>query len=50
MNFQKTLDENKELGRLMDLIIEYEGTELEEQFKQKYTEKMREMDKKAKYI
>jgi hypothetical protein len=48
--FEKKLKENAELGELMNLIIKYRGTELESKFQEKYTEKMREMDSKSKYV
>lgn len=48
--FNKKLDENKELGEIMNLIIKYRGTELEEQFQKKYKEKLQEMDSKSKYV
>jgi hypothetical protein len=50
MEFERKLKENKELTEIMELIIKYRGTELENQFQQKYKEKLIEMDKKAKYI
>jgi len=48
--FEKKLKENAELGELMNLIIKYRGTELESKFQEKYTEKVREMDSKSKYV
>jgi hypothetical protein len=44
------LEQNKELGDLMNLIIKYRGTELESQFQMKYKEKLEEIDKKSKYV
>ena len=48
--FDNKLKENAELGELMNLIIKYRGTELESKFQEKYTEKVREMDAKSKYV
>lgn len=48
--FEKKLKENAELGELMNLIIKYRGTELEAKFQEKYTEKVKEMDSKSKYV
>ena len=48
--FEKKLKENAELGELMNLIIKYRGTDLESKFQEKYTEKVREMDSKSKYV
>ena len=39
MEFNNKLEQNKELGDLMNLIIRYRGTELESQFQMKYKEK-----------
>lgn len=50
IEFNKKLEQNKELGDLMNLIIRYRGTELESQFQTKYKEKLEEMDKKSKYV
>lgn len=50
IEFNQKLEQNKELGELMNLIIRYRGTELEEQFQTKYKEKLEEIDKKSKYV
>lgn len=50
MEFDRKVKENKELSDLMNLIIKYKGTELEEQFQKKYSEKVMEMDAKSKYV
>ena len=50
LEFNKKLEQNKELGEIMNLIIRYRGTELEEQFQTKYKEKLEEIDKKSKYV
>lgn len=50
MEFEQKIKENKELGELMNLIIKYRGTELEQQFQQKYHEKLTEIDSKSKYV
>ena len=50
MEYEKKIAQNAELGDLMNLIIKYRGTELEEQFQKKYQEKVREMDSKSKYV
>jgi hypothetical protein len=44
------MEQNKELGEIMNQIIKYRGTELEGKLQEKYTEKMMEIDKKSKYI
>lgn len=48
--FNKQVEQNKELGDIMNLIIKYRGTELEEQFQKKYKEKLEEIDSKSKYV
>jgi hypothetical protein len=48
--FAKKMQENKEVGEIMELIIKYRGTEVEAKLKEKYKEKIEEMDKKAKYV
>ena len=48
--FEKKMKENKEIGEIMELIIKYRGTEVEAKLKEKYKEKLEEMDKKAKYV
>lgn len=48
--FDRMLEQNKELGELMNMIVKHRGTELEEQLQKKYKEKVEEMDKKAKYV
>ena len=50
IEFNKKVEQNKELGQIMDMIIKYRGTELESQFQQRYTEKLKEMDTKSKYV
>lgn len=50
MEFDKQVKQNKELGELMNMIIKYKGTELEEQFQKKYSEKLLEMDTKSKFV
>lgn len=50
MEFNKKLEQNKELGDLMNLIIRYRGTDLEASFQEKYKEKLEEIDKKSKYV
>ena len=48
--FTEKMEQNKELGEIMNQIIKYRGTELEGKLQEKYTEKMMEIDKKSKYI
>jgi len=48
--YERMARDNKELGRLMKLMHEYRGTEIETQLQQQYVVKAKEMDKKAKYI
>jgi hypothetical protein len=48
--FDRKVKENKELGEIMNMIIKYRGTEMEEQLQKKYKEKMEEIDSKAKYV
>jgi hypothetical protein len=48
-DFQKKAKCNKELAELMSLIYKYRGTELEEQFQQKYKEKVQELDRLVVY-
>lgn len=48
--FNKKVEQNKELGDIMNLIIKYRGTELEGQFQKKYQEKLEELDSKSKYV
>lgn len=50
LEFNKKVSQNKELGDIMNLIIKYRGTELEEQFQKKYKEKLEEIDSKSKYV
>ncbi len=50
MEFDEKLKQNKELGEIMNQIIKYRGTELEGALQEKYTEKMKEIDKKSKCI
>ena len=50
MEYNKKIEQNTELGELMNLIIKYRGTELEGQFQKKYQEKVRELDTKSKYV
>ena len=49
-DFEAKLQQNKELGELMNMIIKYRGTDMEAQLQKKYKEKVEEMDKKAKYV
>ncbi len=48
--FEEKIKHNKELGDIMNQIIKYRGTELEGALQEQYTEKMKEIDKKSKYI
>jgi len=48
--YERMARDNQELGRLMKLMHEYRGTEIEAQLQQQYVAKSKEMDKKAKYI
>ena len=48
--FDKKLKENAELGEIMNLIIKYRGTELEDKFQETYREKVKQMDSKSKYV
>lgn len=50
IEFNRTVEQNKELGELMNMIVKYKGTELEEQFQKKYSEKLMEMDTKSKFV
>jgi hypothetical protein len=50
MEFNKKLEQNKELGELMNMIVKYRGTELEGQLQKRYQEKLIEIDSKAKYV
>ena len=48
--FDAKLEQNKELGEIMNMIIRYRGTELENQLQEQYKKKLEEIDKKSKYI
>jgi hypothetical protein len=50
MEFNKQVEKNKELGEIMNMIIKYRGTDLEEQFQKRYQEKIQELDTKSKFI
>lgn len=50
MEFEKKVKQNKELGEIMNLIIKYRGTDLEQQLQQTYKEKLQEIDSKSKYV
>jgi hypothetical protein len=50
MEFNKKIEQNKELGEIMNLIIKYRGTDLEPQLQRKYSEKLQEMDPKSKFV
>lgn len=44
-DYDNKIAQNKELGDLMNLIIKYRGTELEQQLQQRYKEKCEEFSK-----
>ena len=44
-DYDQKIAQNKELGDLMNLIIKYRGTELEQQLQQRYKEKCEEFSK-----
>jgi hypothetical protein len=48
--FDVMMAKNKELGDIMNLIIKYKGTEMESKLQEKYSEKLKDLDKKAKYV
>lgn len=48
--FQERIKENKEVNELMQMLVKYRGTEIEEKLKIKYKEKLEEIDKKAKFV
>jgi len=50
MEFNKQVEKNKELGEIMNMIIKYRGTDLEEQFQKRYQEKIQELDTKSKFV
>lgn len=49
-DYKKKLKENKEVGEIMDLIVKYRGTEMEENLKREYIDRIKKMDDKSKFI
>ena len=48
--YKHTLKQNKEVGEIMDLIVKYRGTEMEDKLREQYKDKVSRMDVKSKFV